>query len=284
MLGRKLTPGEVAILETFVIPKYLSHFGAAALELMLTGDGARVVHLGCRTGYPDRLLLERVHNCSVCGVDSSLAAIELARNKAATLRDVGLDYLVAKELPTPLPANEFSHALALHPSGARSSRAALFREMARLLYVGGQGLVALPLRGSFQEVVDLFREFALKHDAADFVTETDFAVNETPTLETLAKELEEAGFDDVDVGMNAVTLEFESGRGFIEDPVARLFILPAFQDLMRGADLRRATDYVAHAIDKYWAGRTFTTQVRIGAASARVHVKAHDDSVAVLPE
>src|SRR6188508_3271567 len=104
MLGRKLTPGEVAILETFVIPRYLSHFGEVVLDMMLTGDFARVAHLGCRTGYPDRQLVEMIDTCSVVGVDSSLAAVELARNKAAMLNEVGVEYVVASKFPTELEA------------------------------------------------------------------------------------------------------------------------------------------------------------------------------------
>jgi hypothetical protein len=36
-------------------------------------------------------------------------------------------------------------------------------------------------------------------------------------------------------------------------------------------DLRGATDYIAEAIDKYWAGRPLEIVVKIGAASARKH-------------
>src|SRR5205823_2541816 len=103
-LGRKLSPAEVAILETFVVPRYLAKFGESVLNMMLIGDTANVAHFGCRTGYPDRELLQMSDGCSITGVDASLAAVELARNKAATLGDVALGYRVASSYPTELEA------------------------------------------------------------------------------------------------------------------------------------------------------------------------------------
>ena len=50
----RLGPAEAAIFETFVVPRYMSLFGELALEMIADSDDAQVVHLHCRTGYPDR--------------------------------------------------------------------------------------------------------------------------------------------------------------------------------------------------------------------------------------
>jgi SAM-dependent methyltransferase len=271
MLGRKLTPGEVAILETFVIPRYLTHFGEMVIDMLLAGDFARVVHLGCRTGYPDRQLIEMVDTCSVVGVDSSLAAVELARNKAATLNEVAIQYVVATDYPTDLEEGSFSHAMSLHPGASPIERATLFEEMQRLLYRGGQALVALPLHGSFQELGDMLREFALKYDRADLGKAADQTAADLPTIESLTEELEGVGLSDVDFELRQLTLSFDSGRAFVDDPVTRLLVLPELQEAMPDLELREAADYVALAIDKYWAHRSFEVVVKAGAVSARKH-------------
>ena len=49
----KLSPADAAILETFVVPRYLSLFGELVQQMLLVGESARIIHLGCRTGYPD---------------------------------------------------------------------------------------------------------------------------------------------------------------------------------------------------------------------------------------
>src|SRR5260221_13751253 len=111
MLGRKLTPAEVAILETFVVPRYLEKFGEALRSVMLLGSSAKIAHFGCRTGCPDRELIDMADGCELVGVDASIAAVELARNKAAALVGAPLLYHVAKEFPTELGPNAFSHAM-----------------------------------------------------------------------------------------------------------------------------------------------------------------------------
>ena len=265
----KLTPAEIAVLETFVVPQYLQHFGRLMLDMLLVGESARIAHLGCRTGYPDRQLLKKVTSCSIFGIDPSLAALELARNKAATLGDAALDYRVGVPEQTDLPGAVFSHALTLHPIATLEHRRALLREMERLVYIGGQVLVALPLRGSFQEVLDLVREYALKFDDADFAAAADAITAAHPTEETMSEELEGAGFDDIDVEVVPTTLSFEGGRSFVEDPSTRLLIFPELQAASGDLDWTLPLDYVKDAIDKYWSEMAFTLTVNVGCASGR---------------
>jgi SAM-dependent methyltransferase len=269
MLGRKLSPGEVAILETFVVPRYLEKFGEAVLGMMLLGSTARIAHLGCRTGYPDRELLDMIDTCSLVGVDVSIAAIELARNKAATLTDVDLEYQVATGYPTELEGGSFSHAMSLHPIGTQRDRVELFEEMSRLVYRGGQALVSLPLRGSFQEIGNLFREYSLKYDRGDLGRATEAAMAGRPTIESLSEELEDAGFEDIDVDVRQVSLSFPGGRAFTEDPVTRLLVVPELSAHMGIAELGEPLQYLNDAIGKYWSRRDFEVGVVIGTASAR---------------
>ena len=84
----KLSPADAAILETFVVPRYLSLFGELAQQMLLVGESARIIHLGCRTGYPDLKIYEHSDGADIVGIDSSLPALELARNKAQVMGDV----------------------------------------------------------------------------------------------------------------------------------------------------------------------------------------------------
>ena len=186
----RLGPAEAAIFETFVVPRYLSLFGELALEMIAEGDDAQVVHMHCRTGYPDRGLAIRLPGAYVVGVDASSAALELARAKAATMPGLVSDYRLVDELPTPLPEAAFSHALTLHPLASAEDRGPLLAESARLLAPHGQALLAMPLRGSFQEIFDLLREYALKYDDTDVAAAVEQAVLVRPTVETLSAELE----------------------------------------------------------------------------------------------
>jgi SAM-dependent methyltransferase len=266
----RLGPAEAAIFETFVVPRYLSLFGELALEMLAEGDDSQVVHMHCRTGYPDRGLAIRLPGAYVVGVDASSAALELARAKAATMPGLVSDYRLVDELPTPLPEAAFSHALTLHPPASAEDRGPLLAESARLLAPHGQVLLAMPLRGSFQEIFDLLHEYALKYDDTTVAAAVEQAVLVWPTVETLSRELGDAGFDYVDVSLRPSTLRFQGGRDFFEDPVARLAILPevrATLNLEEAAD--RSLAYVREAIDKYWGGRSFELTVNVGCATGR---------------
>jgi ubiquinone/menaquinone biosynthesis C-methylase UbiE len=267
---QRLSAADAAVVETFVVPRYLSFFGELVLDMLLPVEGARIVHLGCGIGYPDRQLFEKVTRAMVVGLDPSPYALELARSKGGTAHgESGMDYLEASALPTELAPGAFSHALALHPIGSREQEMALFQELYRLLYPGGQALVALPLRGSYQEITDLFREYALKFDEGDFGKLVEESVMIRPNIEALSDRLENVGFDDIDIDVRTTLLAFDSGRAFLEDPVARLFILPELRTLLGSVDLDRPLAYVRDAIDKYWSEGKFELTLNVGCASAR---------------
>jgi SAM-dependent methyltransferase len=265
----RLGPAEAAIFETFVVPRYLSLFGELALEMIIESDEAQVVHLHCGTGYPDRGIALKLPGAHILGVDGSAAALELARAKAVTMPDMVSDYRLVEDLPTPLPSSAFSHAVTLHALAAVDDRTQLISEFARLLAPHGQALMAMPLRGSFQEVEDLLREYALKHDDAEVGRAVEQAALVRPTAEMLTAELEDAGFDFVDVARRPTTLHFLSGRDFFEDPIARLFILPEIRMNLCLEDPEKGLSYTRDAIDRYWSDGTFELTVNVGCATAR---------------
>ncbi len=263
-----LGPSEAAIFETFVVPRYMSLFGGLLMEMVAEGRDAQVVHLQCRTGYPDRGMLTKLPAAHFYGVDASAPAIELARAKAQTMSGMVASYRTG-ELPAPLTAGAFSHGYSLHPFVVPDERKRLFAELARLIAPRGQMLVAMPMRGSFVEIVDLLREYALKHEVAEVSKAAEAAVILRPTVEELKQEVAAAGFDFVEVELRTQSLAFQSGRDFFEDPTTRLLLLPELAfSLGQGAiDLPLA--YVREAIDRYWSDGEFTLTVNVGCVSGR---------------
>jgi hypothetical protein len=88
-------------------------------------------------------------------------------------------------------------------------------------------------------------------------------------MELLGAELEEAGFHYVDVELRTTTLEFQSGRAFFEDPIARLLVLPELRASFAIDAAEPALAYVREAIDKYWSEAAFTLTVNVGCGSGR---------------
>lgn len=263
-----LTPTDAAIFETTVVPRYLTRFGTLALSMFLPTEGARVANIGCRTGYPDHEICARIPRANVYGVDCAGSALELARNKAAASA-LAAQYFPAEDLPTNLPMGAFSHVLSLCPVLGSGGRQSLVAEMARLLYSGGQALLAMPLRGSFQEIGDLIREYALKNDDGDLGRAIDDTMASRPTLETLSEELEACGLEDVDVRVRQETMTFDNGRALIDDPSVRLLILPDLAQGLSGVQLRGPLEYLREAVDRYWSEASFELSVNVGCASSR---------------
>jgi ubiquinone/menaquinone biosynthesis C-methylase UbiE len=271
MLGPPLSADEAEIFETVIVPRYLTFFAGPAVEMSLPSSGARVAHLGCRTGFPDEQLVDRFRDGEIVGVDPSADAIELARMKASLLSNARVGYVAHAGLPTPLPAESFSHALSLHPLGGPAERATLMAEMRRILIPGGQALLALPLRGSFPEISDMLREFSLRQDLADLGTAVDHAWSSRASVETIADELERAGLVDVDVDVQLLAVSFQGGREFLDDPITRMMVLP---DVRAGLNAEAsvvdaAARYLHDAIARYWSEGVFELTVNVGCASAR---------------
>lgn len=266
--ARFLGPEDAAVFETFVVPRYLSLFAERLVDMIAAGPDARVCHLQCRTGYPDRLLLEKLPNAHVYGCDNSEHAIELAKAKARTIPGFVYDYRVIEGQTTPFPAGAFSHGMTLHPLAVPEERRRLLEELARIVAPRGQALVAMPLRGSFAEIADLLRECALKNELTELTNAVEAAMQLRPTDELFKRELEAVGFEYVDVDVRTRTLRFDSGRQLFEDPTTRLMLLPEFRVNLHMPD-DRPFAYVHEAIDKYWSDGEFELTVNVGVVSGR---------------
>ncbi len=269
-LGLQLTAAEAAIYESLVVSRYMRAFGEPAVPMLIRHSPASVAHIACRTGYPAELIIRHLPGSVINGVDASPAALELARTKASLLSGMFAEYVHAESYPTPLPDGQFTHCLAIHPLGPHGNYAPVFRELFRLLTAGGQAVVSLPLRGSYPEVYDMLREYALRHDQPHFGEAVDAAAGNRPNPETLVEQIEQAGFTEVDVGVELVAVTFENGRDFLEDPIARLVVGPDIVSSIAAAeDFEPALAYATEAISKYWSEISFELTINIGSVSAR---------------
>jgi SAM-dependent methyltransferase len=266
---QRLGPSDAAVLETFVVPRYLTLFGEAILDMFLSSGAAAVVHLGCRTGYPDELIADRLTSGSIMGLDLSQSAVDLARTKGALIPTVSTDYEVFAGFPTKLEPASFTHGISLHPSIVLEDRQALVREMARLIVPQGQVLLSMPMRGSFQEIIDLLREYAVKFDLGEMGKAAEAASIARPTVEGLTLELSVAGFEEVDVDLRPVSLAFQSGRDMMEDPIMRLLVLPEIWATLGNQEIASPMAYVEEAINRYWSEEPFELTLNVGCVSGR---------------
>ena len=128
---------------------------------------SRVLDLGCGPGGPLVFLLQ-VIGCTGTGVDVSDAALEAARQRAASLGIGGQLTVCQADMndPLPLPDHTFDAAVSLDVVLHVRDRLRIFREVARVLAPGGKFLVtdAGVLAGSISnEEVTVRSVYGLTH-------------------------------------------------------------------------------------------------------------------------
>jgi SAM-dependent methyltransferase len=279
-----LTAEEASLFQQEVCPRYLALFMELMVPMMLHGDQAKIAHCACRTGYPLDWFAEQINDLELVGIDDSAAAVACARQQADQWPLVNAKYFGSsqrEEVQAAFVPGTFTHVVALHPWVPRpENRVALFRWAYDMLVPGGQLLFAYPLRSSFQEIFDLLREFALKHDALEVGKLAERSMSFRPTIELFAEEIESVGFTEVDVEQRPSALEFSSGHSFFRDPVASMIVIPDVAAHMGVTELGRELAYVQSAIDRYWSESAFDLTLSLGCASARrwLGIRVHDKS------
>lgn len=269
--GPPLAEADIAPFDNAVVPRYLSFFASLAVQMLLPFSPARIAHLGCRVGYPHLEIAERFPEGAIIGCDASEAAVAFARGRAEGIAGVHLAYEVGDASAPGMEPGTFTHAMAIHPMGGPDERAGVLGDLQRLLLPGGQAVVSLPVRGSFPEVNDMLREYALRQDLPDLGKAVDAAIQNRPTIETLSEELEAAGLTDIDVDVSLIAISFASGRELIEDPIWRLMVLADTAAILPvdPAVLDPAFRYVEDAIQKYWSEGVLELTINVGCASGR---------------
>jgi arsenite methyltransferase len=125
--------------------------GKQAIELMHVPADARVLDVGCGSGWATRLLAEYALNGRVTGIDISDEMIRLARESSLLFPNV--DYQTASAEQLPFADGEFTHAFSMESLYYYTNIPAALREIHRTLQGGG----------SFVTVIDLYHENKASH-------------------------------------------------------------------------------------------------------------------------
>jgi ubiquinone/menaquinone biosynthesis C-methylase UbiE len=120
--------------------------GEQAIELMTIPSVARVLDVGCGSGWATRLMAEKGASGRVVGIDIADEMIAIARETSAAWSNV--EFRVAGAEKLPFPDGEFSHAFSMESLYYYADVLVALREIKRVLEPGGL----------FVTVVDLYEE------------------------------------------------------------------------------------------------------------------------------
>jgi ubiquinone/menaquinone biosynthesis C-methylase UbiE len=276
------TPQEAAFYDSVVVPRYSALFSRPLLDAIPQGTRGQVLDLGCGTGHPAIDVLRRMTDHGrVIAVDRDSGLIDLARRRALEAHGKRIFFKVE-------PATELSFGdevfdivvgnlvlgavdseLSWSGTGAPPGERAVMGEIRRVLTPGGRALLSRPLAGTFEEVVDMLREVALRRDLAGAQKRVELLSARYPTREAWADQLSSAGFAPVDVQAHEHKLAFKTARDLFADPLVRAVAVSEWRWV---AGLEAGSETVLEdcerALETYFAGGPISLTVIAGAAQA----------------
>jgi SAM-dependent methyltransferase len=129
--------------------------GEQAIQLMRVSTAARVLDVGCGSGWATRLLAEYAANGSVTGIDISDEMVRLAGESSSSFANVKFEIAGAEQLP--FNDREFTHAFSMESLYYYRNIPKALKEIRRVLQPGGL----------FVAVVDLYWESEATHQWID---------------------------------------------------------------------------------------------------------------------
>jgi len=125
--------------------------GEQAIERMHVSTDARVLDVGCGSGWAARLLAAQKSEGGVVGIDISDEMIQLARESSSSFPNV--EFRVASAEQLPFEDSEFTHAFSMESLYYYANMVGALREIHRVLKSGGL----------FVTVIDLYLENLPSH-------------------------------------------------------------------------------------------------------------------------
>ena len=129
--------------------------GEQAIARMHVPAGARVLDIGCGSGWATRLLADYAANGRVTGIDISDEMVRLARESSHSYANVEFEVASAERLP--FSDGEFTHAFSMESLYYNRNNPQALKEIRRVLKPGGL----------FVAVVDLYWENEATHQWID---------------------------------------------------------------------------------------------------------------------
>lgn len=269
--GPVTSPEDAARYEAIVVPRWTSLFTQMILRHVPTGARATVLDVGCGTGHPSYELLRRLGPASrVVAVDRDSGLVDLARRRAFDNigRRIFFKIEPAEALSFGDEVFDFVVGNLLVQELEDPGRA--LQEMRRVLVHAGMLLLTRPLAGTFTEVLDAFREVALKRDLKGVAERTELVAQRLPSAGGFGAQVRAAGFDDVQVHQESFKLPFRNAAELFSDRLIASIGLPEWRWIAGLDDASSALlPEIERTLDVYFGGGPLSLSVEAGVVVAR---------------
>lgn len=265
------TAQDAALYDVSVVPRYSALFGRLLLGELPARERLQVLDVGCGTGYPALDVMRRLGDGGrVIAVDADASLIDVARRRA--LEDDGRRIFFKVENAEQLSFGDdvFDVVIGNLALGSLESPERALAEARRVLVPAGRLVSTHAMSGTFEEVLDMFRELALKRDDGQIAQRLERIAGRYPTAATLESAVAGAGFQDVVVKTEEFQVAFGSAADIFSDPMIRFVALPEWRWIAGfGEGSETVLDAVQRTLDTYFGGGPLSLRVSAAVVTAR---------------
>jgi len=250
-----------------VWPVFAQKFGAMLLGVLDPRPGARVVEVGCATGGLTLELARRFDAAArIVAVDEAPFVAHARHKLEGETGARRVTFEVGPAAPLALPDASADVVVSNLGAAAFADPARVVRELARVLAPGGQAVITVPLRGSWTEFLDIYRDVLLDNGTPESAAALDQYVASLPDGAMATAWLTSAGLVDVELTVERWEILFKSAREFFFAPLVELGPLSRWKRIAgRGEDMQDVFFFTKEAIDTYFKGTAFPVTI-VGAA------------------
>jgi len=177
-------------------PVWSEKFGEMLIRNIKVPEKGMLLDIGCGTGYPSLDILRKNVNNSirVIAIDKSSAMMDIARKKAGDLGGKKLFFRTENASERLSFADEVYDVTYSNLSFMELGNPIQnLTEMTRVTAPGGQVIFTLPIRGSWIEFFDIFRDVLTKVDKFEIINDIeDYEKKALPTKEEIISLMEKA--------------------------------------------------------------------------------------------
>jgi len=244
------TDKELAFLhDLYVAPDWGERFAELADAHVELPKEGRVLYVAAGTGGHAMILQERAKNLELVCVDESVEQLELARAKAAAMKE-GTTFQREDPLTLSFADDQFALVLGNASMTAPENLRPMLSEMVRVAVPGGTVAWWLPTASSFGEFFSILWEALVNAELEDHGVDVEHLITDVPTVTDAEQLSEMEGLDDVQSWTAIEEFDFESGEQFLNAPLITDFLMQGWLSSVPEAGRERVMQELAHIIDE----------------------------------
>jgi arsenite methyltransferase len=219
------------------LPLWSAMAGLILLEHVPLPSNARLLDVGCGTGFPLLELADRLGpSCRAVGLDSWIHAMDRAQMKIeyGGIRNVTLVRADAASMP--LEASSFDLIVSNLGLNNFENPAAAVRECYRVAAPGAIMALTTNLQGHIREFYEIFAQTLRQMGMESWLSALEAHIAHRATTSRVESLLREAGFSVRQVLTSEIPLRYFDGSALLRHKLIRQGFLDAWRDVLKGAD------------------------------------------------